>query len=295
MKFFNKLERKFGRYAIPNLMKYVVFLYALGVFIVAASPELVGYLWLDFDRVIKGEVWRLVTFMIPLSSMRDLLFVFLKAYIFYYIGTTLERIWGSFRMNVYFFSGVIFMILGQLIAYLVTGWSITSLITLQLGSPLDLIYTTMFFAFAAMFPNMEFRIYFLIPVKAKYVAWISSIYYIYMIYQLVDNKFYIGIVPVVASLLNFLIFYFANRNLQKFSPREIERRAKFKRQIRQGQQSAKVVDISGRVLDARHKCTICGRTELDDDSLEFRFCSKCDGNHEYCMEHLFTHEHIQNQ
>ncbi len=287
MKFLQLLENKFGKYTIRNLMKYVIALYAVGLLIYTFVPTAYIYLGLDINRVLKGEMWRLITFLIPYVSFGDIFFVFLKAYLFFVIGNALENAWGSFRLNLYFLSAVIFNIIAAFIVYGIFR------INILLTSPLDIIYSSLFFAFAALYPNTQFMIYFIIPVKVKYLAWISGAFYIYNIYILIRSRFYFGIIPIIVSLANFLIFYFASKNYRRISPREIERRARFRRQMKEGSRQGNVVEFQGRNVITRHKCAVCGRTELDDDNLEFRFCSKCDGNYEYCMDHLFTHTHIQ--
>lgn len=286
MKLLNKLERKYGRYAIHNLMKYVVMLYGIGLVIGTIAPGLYNIgLSLNFDMIKKGQVWRLITFIIPNVSIYDILFVALAAYLYYMIGNALERAWGAFRFNVYFFSGVIFNILASWITYLLTGVSISP--------SLDYVYGTMFFAFAALYPNTQFLLYFLIPIKAKYLAWFDAALYIIMVIQYIMSKNYYAIIPVVVSMANFLIFFFTTRNYRKISPKEFERKARFRRQMNAGRNTGNTSTQRGHTVITRHKCAVCGRTELDDDRLEFRFCSKCDGNYEYCMEHLFTHEHVK--
>ena len=286
MKLLNKLERKYGRYAIHNLMKYVVMLYGIGLVIGTIAPGLYNVgLSLNFDMIKKGQVWRLITFIIPNVSIYDILFVALAAYLYYMIGNALERAWGAFRFNVYFFSGVIFNILASWITYLLTGVS--------LSPSLDYVYGTMFFAFAALYPNTQFLLYFLIPVKAKYLAWFDAALYIIMVVQYIMSKNYYAIIPVVVSMANFLIFFFTTRNYRRISPKEFERKARFRRQMNAGRNTGNTSTQRGHTVITRHKCAVCGRTELDDDRLEFRFCSKCDGNYEYCMEHLFTHEHVK--
>ena len=286
MKLLNKLERKYGRYAIHNLMKYVVMLYGIGLVIGTIAPGLYNVgLSLNFDMIKKGQVWRLITFIIPNVSIYDILFVALAAYLYYMIGNALERAWGAFRFNVYFFSGVIFNILASWITYLLTGVS--------LSPSLDYVYGTMFFAFAALYPNTQFLLYFLIPVKAKYLAWFDAALYIIMVIQYIMSKNYYAIIPVVVSMANFLIFFFTTRNYRRISPKEFERKARFRRQMNAGRNTGNTTTQRGHTVITRHKCAVCGRTELDDDRLEFRFCSKCDGNYEYCMDHLFTHEHVK--
>lgn len=290
MNFINKLEKKFGRYAIPNLMKYVIMLYAIGLIMGMFSPLVYyRYFSLDFSMILKGQVWRLVTFIIPyisMSNITNILFVAIKAYLYYMIGNALERSWGSFRLNLYFFSGIIFNILAGLLIYFLNPYYIYN-------TSLEYIYQAMFFAFAALYPNTQFLIYFLIPVKVKYLAWISGGLYVYSIVGSIANDRFLEVVPIVASMINFLIFFLATRKYRGISPREFQRKAKFHRQMNEARNRGNVSQQNGRNVITRHKCAVCGRTELDDDQLEFRFCSKCEGNYEYCMEHLFTHEHVK--
>lgn len=200
------------------------------------------------------------------------------------IGNSLERSWGAFRFNLYFFSGILFNILATVIIYAVTGRSY------MLG--LDFINQAMFFAFAALYPNVELLLMYILPIKVKYLGLFYAIVYGYEIYTFVSlGHWYQGIAMVLA-ILNFLIFFVATRNYKRISPKEYKRRANYKRQVRNAHNPDNVIQFQGRTTVTRHKCAVCGRTELDDDNLEFRFCSKCDGNYEYCMDHLYTHEHV---
>ena len=100
MKFIQMLERKFGKYAIRNLMKYVIALYVVGLLVYSINPFAYIYLGLDIDLVLKGQVWRLVTFLIPYVTFgSNILFVFLKAYLFFVIGNALENAWGSLSLT----------------------------------------------------------------------------------------------------------------------------------------------------------------------------------------------------
>ena len=117
----NKMERKFGRYAIPNLMYYIVILYAVGVLVQMMAPAFyIQYLMLDARAILHGQIWRVVTFMIwPPSG--NLFFNLIAIYLYYNLGMTLERVWGTFRFNVYFFMGVIGHVLAALLIYIITG------------------------------------------------------------------------------------------------------------------------------------------------------------------------------
>ena len=150
-----------------------------------------------------------------------------------------------------------------------------------LGYTFSTFYLNMsiFLAYAATYPNERLYVYFLIPIKIK---WLGIIDAVFLLYAMVQGGWATRVV-VLASLANFVLFFLMTRNMRRVSPREIRRKQNFQRQVRSNVPSAGVT---------KHKCAICGRTELDGEHLEFRFCSKCDGNYEYCQDHLFTHEHV---
>ena len=138
---------------------------------------------------------------------------------------------------------------------------------------------SIFLLFAALYPNMEVMLYFVIPVKIKWLAYLDVAIMVYNIYQ---YGFVCGVI-VIASLLNFLIFFVLIMQAKGKTPANTKRKREFQKKV----YSAKSVYEGG----ARHKCAICGRTELDNPNLTFRYCSKCTGSKEYCEDHLFTHEH----
>ena len=293
MKFLNKLEKKFGKYAIKNLMYYVIMLYALGFVIMLVKPEFyTGMLSLNAEAILKGQIWRIFTYVIypPTGS---LIMILISLYFYYIIGTTLERHWGTFRFNLYFFTGVLLHAVAAIFIYLVWG------VVLEMGT--YYLNLSMFFAFAAMFPDMRVLFMWLIPIKMKWIAIFEGIYFAvtivagfmadYLSYNMLYRLYNFGImankayaVMALVSLLNFLIYASTFRSVQRMSPKEVYRRKQFEQKVAQAQVQKNM---------PRHKCAICGRTEKDDPDLEFRYCSKCNGNHEYCQDHLFTHEHIK--
>lgn len=301
MKFLNRLERKIGRYAIPNLMYYMIVLYAIGLLLDLFAPGFyMNWLSLDVYRILHGEVWRLVTFVLqPPSS--NLFFVLIELYMYYSIGRSLEAMWGSFRFNVYYFSGLLFQIVAAFLFYgiacLVMGQGMIYVSTVGIGS-MYYVNRSMFLAYIVMVPNATFLMSFIIPVKAK---WLGIFYGILMGYEVIFYLTRYGIkgggpyaLAIVVSVLNFLIFFLMTRNYHQISPSEMRRKARFRKKMNDAKwDSGNIVEFRGRNVITRHKCAICGRTELDDDSLEFRFCSKCDGNYEYCSEHLYTHTHVK--
>lgn len=289
MDWITKLERKFGRFAISGVMKYLIILQIGGYFILMMQPlYYYMYLSLDASAILNGQVWRIITFLMypPTTSI---IFIFFAFYLYYMIGESLEHIWGTFRFNMYILMGIIFHVVGALLALLLTG------VSFPLGT--QYLYFSLFFAFAASFPDMQFLLFFVIPVKAKYLGMLNGAYFAYTVLQGIlpsytesaSGVFYqSNAIAAFVSILNFLVFYFTSRSFKKYSPKQMMRKQKFKSDMKKARRP-EVVHANG----AKHKCSVCGRTELDDPALEFRYCSKCSGNHEYCQEHLFTHQHIK--
>ncbi len=277
MNFLNKMERKFGRFAVPNLTFWLIGAWVLGFIIQYTMPQAQNLLTLEPHLILRGQVWRLVSWLlIPPAGNLIFLIFFLSCY--YFIGTSIEQAIGTFRYNVYLFGGLFCSILGAFILYGV--YRITAgRPVMGIGYFFSTEYVTMslFLAFAAIFPNVEFRLYFIIPFKAK---WLGIVDAVWMTFAFIASG-WPGRVAILASLLNFLIFFFSTRNYHRISPKEIHRKQVYRQQMRSAQGVTK------------HKCAICGRTEEDGEELEFRFCSKCEGNYEYCQDHLFTHQHIR--
>lgn len=288
MKWMDKLERKFGKYAIPNLMFYIIILYAVGFLLSLLDAEFYYYyLSLDAHAIMQGQVWRLFTFLIQPPPSNSLFMVF-ALYLYYMIGRQLEYAWGTFKFNLYFLMGVVFNILAAFVAYVV----------FQVSLPLGTYYlnTALFLSYAALYPNQQFYLFFILPIKVKWLAWIEVAYFGYDIIKAFLPQYggsVFGIyyqaaaLEIVVALLNFIIFFMATRNKTRRSVKEMQQKKKYDKAMREARQSGQYEN------GAKHRCHVCGRTELDDETLEFRYCSKCNGNYEYCQDHLFTHEHVK--
>ena len=281
MNWLNKLERKIGRYAIPNLIVYLIGAYCIGFAVSVVNPNVLTYLTLSPYHILHGQVWRLVTWILmPTDS--NILFLLIMAMFYYQLGTALERTWGTFRFNAYIFGGMLFTVLGAFlyygIMYLVNGGVTLELLYMGFYFSTNYINMSIFLAFALMYPDMEVLLYFIIPIKMK---WMAYVYAAITIYEIIVVG-WAGRVAIVMSLMNFIIFFLSTRDYRRISPKEIHRKREFHAQMREPRAGSKIT---------KHKCAICGRTEQDDPNLEFRFCSKCDGNYEYCQDHRFTHTH----
>lgn len=272
----DKMERRFGRYAIRNLTMYLLAGYAIGYLLSFTMPQLLTYFTLEPAQILKGQVWRLLSWVI-IPPNDNIIFVIFMMLLYYSLGNTLESYWGAFRYNVYIFSGILFTVIGAFIVNGLIG-GITGF-----GSLYSTYYINMsiFLACASIMPDYQLLLYGIIPIKMK---WIAILDVVLLAVDAVQGGLIIRIV-IIASLLNFIIFFFCNRNLRGHSPKQVARRKKFQKQISRPQNQ-----YAG---GAKHRCAVCGRTELDDPTLEFRYCSKCNGNYEYCQDHLFTHEHVK--
>lgn len=290
MKFTSNFEKKFGKYAIKNLSLILIIFYAFGYLVEMFYPNMLNYLYLNpYMIVFHGQVWRLITWLIvPPSGFN--FFTLLMLYFYYSLGTTLERTWGTYRYNVFIFSGILFTILGAFLLFGYTvlirgsfGWTAVELLwtDMSLASLFSTYYVNMsiFLAFAATYPNMQILLFFLIPIRIKILGIIYGALLVYEFFMgSIAGKFVIA-----ASLMNFIVFFITGRGRVHMTPKQVKRRQEFKKEVRK---TAKIT---------RHKCAICGRTEDTNPELEFRFCSKCNGNYEYCQEHLFTHTHVKSK
>ena len=284
--FIDNLERRYGKYGIPNLTMYMIACYVVGYVIYYLNPELLYYLNLNVTLILHGQIWRLVTWIIyPPSTGNFLLFVISIAFFYYPLGNQLERSIGTFRYNLYIFGGIILTIIGAFILHFIGG----GVYDVYAGYIFTTYYIALsvFLAFAMLYPDMQILLWFVISIKMK---WMAIVYLAIVVYTIIDYLrmgFWFMIIPIVASLVNFGLFYLSSKDLSRYRPKEVKRRKEFYRAMEPQSRAQGGGSIS------KHKCAICGRTELDSPDLEFRFCSKCNGNYEYCQDHLFTHTHVQ--
>ena len=279
MKIINKLERKFGRIGIPHLTNYILVCYVIGYLLSMTKTSLISYLYLEPGLILQGQIWRLITWVLVPPGMSNILFVLIMLMFYYSLGTTLERTWGTFRYTLYIFSGLLFTVIGAFLLYFIEGGYVL------FAGMFSTYYISMsiLLAFAVSYPDMRVLLYFVIPIKMKWMAFVYVAMIGYDIFNYVRMGVWQMAVPIVASLLNFIIFFLSTRDIQRYHPKEVKRRQEFKKAVN----PTKVTTIT------KHKCAVCGRTERDGENLEFRFCSKCNGNYEYCQDHLYTHEHVK--
>jgi hypothetical protein len=255
----DKLQRRYGRYALPHATEGLIVCQALTYLFNTGKPEFLDHIALVPRLVLAGEVWRLVTFLCQ-PPPRSLFFVLFFWYMFYLMGTALEHAWGTFRYNV----------------YLAVGWLATVAVSfLQPDAPASIAFLqgSVFLAFAHLFPDFEFLLFFILPVKVKWLALVQWLFYFYMI----AVGTWMTALLVLASVGNFLLF---------FGPEYWSR-------LRTGRwRMAQRAERARRASTPRHTCSICRVTNLSDPKMSFRYCSKCAGAPCYCADHIHAHQHI---
>ncbi len=279
----SNFEKRFGKYAIQNISLILILCYVVGYVIDLINADFLMYLTLNPYAILHGQVWRIFTWVIIPPSSLDI-FTIIMLLFYYNIGTSLEHTWGTYRYNVYLLSGMLFTVLGCFIwlgiQYFLGSRGIGIYNNSNVASQFFSTYyinMSIFLAFAATFPDVQVLLMFLVPVKVK---WLGILYGLVLAYDFLFSGSLVIRIAIASSLLNFLIFFVTSRSHIHMTPKQMKRRVEFRQDIRRNSRVTK------------HKCAICGQTD-DDPTLEFRFCSKCNGNYEYCQQHLFTHTHVK--
>jgi membrane associated rhomboid family serine protease len=252
MSFLDKLERRLGFIAIPGLIRAVVTLNGLVFVLVLLNKGFDSYLALNVPRIRGGEVWRLVTY-IFVPPVGHFLVVVMALWFLWFIGDGLERAWGAFRLTLYFLIGMV----GTTVAAVLSNSQFSSL----------MLFTTLFFAFAHFYPEEIIYVFFILPLKVKWIAWAYA-GFLLLGFATQSNSYRLAL---IVALSNYLIFFGPGviRHLRERKEVAV-RRNRFEVQSRSEE-------------EALHKCATCGATELTDPSLEFRVAR--DGE-EYCIAHL---------
>ena len=269
---------------IPNLMLYVSLGCALVYLITSITQDSVLYSLLVFDRtaILHGQVWRLITY--PLTFYNsNILLMALMLYCYYSLGRAMETIWGTLRFNLFYFTGIIMM----------------DVYCLLFGGQADVTYLNMslFLSYATLFPNAGFLLFFIIPVKAWLFALVDLALVVYglLVYPFPYNLF------SVISLANYFLFF--GKDVLNVIP--LSWRIKISRLFKKNPPSqqpkvvpfakieVKKVPVQQAKPDYTHRCTICGRTDVTNPELEFRYCSKCNGYFCYCEDHISNHTHVE--
>ncbi len=280
MDFIDKAVSKFcyrhPKFGIRNLMLYIVvgnvFVYLVAL--MDSSGAFLQALAFYPGKILRGQVWRLFTFLFIPSDYNPI-YLLLTLYLYYFIGSALERQWGAARFTIYYLSGWLFNVIFGFICY-------------AFGSQpgLDAYYLNMslFFAFAVLWPDHTLLLMFIIPIKIKWLAYLDAALFIVSVVRY-SSLFPLNLLPIVA-VLNFLLFLGPSLFRQIFRKRSYAtRRVQFKAASRRAERTEAHAAY-------RHKCAVCGRTDADHPELEFRYCSRCKGYHCFCQDHINNHVHF---
>ena len=275
------IQRKINRFfaknrdkGIPNLMLYVIagtaIVYILDM--IDPSQAVSSFLYFDRELILQGQVWRLITFSFTNASSNIVLTAIM--YLCYYqIGQTIESIWGTLRFNVFYFSGVLLM---DVFCMLFGGYASAYYLNLSL-----------FLAYATLFPDAQFYLFFIIPVKAWVLAIVDLVV---ILIDLFVMAWPYNIFPVIA-LANYFLFF--GKDVANIIPRSWRYKLMRKAKGTSGSKPKTIPFRPAQQPEYTHKCTVCGRTDVSDPELEFRYCSRCSGYHCYCQDHISNHTHIQ--
>lgn len=289
-----KFEKKFGKYAVQNIIMYLIICYLIGFIIEKTHAEWLNLLTLNPDMILRGQVWRLVSWLLIPPDTTNLFFTLIMLYFYYSIGRILEQVWGAYRLNVYIFSGILFTVIGSFLMYgifvYLTGGDALLLSTLSAGYATffttSYINMSLFLAYAATFPDMQVLLFFIIPLRVKVLGIVYGVLIGIELFSCYSTNLFYGIITTIiigSSLLNFLIFFITSRKIIRRTPIQRKQKIVYEKEVK----------TARRQTITKHRCAICDRTDESNPELEFRFCSKCIGNYEYCSDHLFSHTHVK--
>jgi hypothetical protein len=282
MSLLDRLQRRFGWLAIPNLTLVLIAgqaaLYIAGRLPQGISLERVA---LNPAKVVEGEVWRIVTFLFTPPDTPAIFAVFYFA-LFYLFGSTLERQWGVFRYNVYLFVGYLANVAAAFAASAILGGQLADAAgdpTLKLASVTAqnaFLNISVFLAFARLYPDFTINVMFVLPLKIRWLALLTWLAFGYvMIRGDLTSK-----MLILATTLNYLLFLGPEHWREfRYGHRRRSFQAKAKRAL----------------APAKHTCVVCGLSSDESPRTLFRYCSKCAGQRCYCPQHIRNHEHVTSE
>lgn len=263
-------------------MLYITIGNAIAYLIYLITKDATIYYALCFDRamILQGQVWRLFTFAFTsVFHYRNILFVFLGLYCYFSLGRAIEHIWGTLRFNLFYLTGIV----------------LTDIYCMITGAPADSTYLnlSLFLSYATLFPDQLF-IVIIIPVK----AWILALFDIGLIlFGVFSSPFPFNLFPIIALANYFLFFGKDILNIIPLSWRLNASRLFRKKKPKKtgtiplaGSYQAEHAKVKAPYT---HRCTICGKTDISNPELDFRYCSRCNGYFCYCQEHISNHNHIE--
>ena len=298
-----KLRSRFDRFCfrhrdkgIPNLMMYIALGSAIVYLLGLIDQSNTLYYMLCFDRasILRGQIWRLFTYALTFDA-GNIFYTAIGLLCYYSLGQAIENSWGTFRFNLFYFTGLILM--EAFVIIFGSFYNLAPYAFYDLGTYLNL---SLFIAYATLYPDTHFLLFMIIPVK----AWIFALFDLAMtLADVLSMPWYIfplNLFPLVALGNYFLFFGKDVLNLIPLSWQANARRLFRGKKGKKGEPKVVPFPTAGSYeattatvkAPYTHKCVICGRTDISDPDLEFRYCSRCKGFHCYCEDHINNHTHI---
>ncbi len=291
MRLVARFAYKHPRFGVKHLMRYLVgccvLIWLMFLLMDAkGSSALMSLLVFDFEKICRGQIWRLFSFLfIPVTG--NSLLALITFYFYYWMGELLEQYWGTVQFNLYLLLGWFFTVLFG-VAMGIFGGPFYS-VTTGLAMSGHYLFLSLFFAVATLFPDMQVYLFMIIPVKMKWLALLDLALFVYNIVRS-GFLFPLNMLPAVA-LLNYLVFFGVelwNRRPRKRSDTVVNFRRETARIRREEERTRR--EQKDQLY--HHKCAVCGRTDATNPELEFRYCSRCAGYHCFCEEHINNHIHF---
>ena len=292
------LRTRFNRFllrnrdkGIPNLMLYLSIGSAIVYLMSHMAGNMVLYNWLCFDRdlILKGQVWRLFSYALTYGvGNYNLLLIAISLFCYYSLGRAIEMSWGTLRFNLFYLTGILLM-------------DVFCMIFPMMQADVYYLNLSLFLSYATLFPDAHFLLFFIIPVKAWIFALVDLALVLVEVVALSVPVFLFpyNLFPLLSIAKYFLFFGKDVVNVIPLSWRINARRAFKKKGSKKtgavpfptaGSYQASTAKVQAPYT---HKCTVCGRTDVTNPELEFRYCSRCNGYHCYCEDHISNHIHIQ--
>ncbi len=310
----SNLQRKYNSFVykhrnkgIPRLMLWICIINAF-VFIASYFLDFnaLSLLYFDSAKIMQGQVWRLFTYIFTFASESNFLGssiigAAISIMFYYWVGNSLESVWGTLRFNLFYLCGMVLMAVYALIIHLIFGFNVST--------NSHYLNMSLFLAAATLMPDARVYLYMIIPIKMKWLVWLdfgftlynmgATLWNIVPLWKIMPPMFIAGsifmvLLPLVA-IGNYFIFF--GKGVVNILPDWMRRkgsRPAQKKVIRtQAMPTPDYSNSAPRRASYHHKCAVCGRTDVDNPQLEFRYCSKCAGYVCYCLEHISNHAHVE--
>ena len=286
------LRTRFNRFllrnrdkGIPNLMLYLSIGSAIVYLMSHMAGNMVLYNWLCFDRdlILKGQVWRLFSYALTYGvGNYNLLLIAISLFCYYSLGRAIEMSWGTLRFNLFYLTGILLM-------------DVFCMIFPMMQADVYYLNLSLFLSYATLFPDAHFLLFFIIPVKAWIFALVDLALVLVEVVALSVPVFLFpyNLFPLL-SIANYFLFF--GKDVANVLPPSW--RMKLRKKSKPAPQGNVIIfsqkgPYKTEKPNYTHKCTVCGRTDVDSPDLEFRYCSRCKGYHCYCIEHINNHTHVE--